>query len=841
MNVAGNPALETHPVQADSSASPSARLVMSLLGPPQVMVHGESVIGPESQKKLALLAYLALEAHRPHLRSALAALFWPDRPEKQALQDLRQTLARVRRAIDDREANPAHLITDSQTIQFNPHSDYWLDVAAFQRLLASTQRHPHRRLDACPTCVSHLSQASELYRGDFLAEVYVSGSSAFDEWLSIQREQLRLQACTALQALAGAYLARGSAERAAHYARRLLYLDPWNEAVHRLLLRALALSEGRSAALWHFETLRQVLAEELRVEPEDATLALVQQICAGTLQDAQPRAATAHLPTPATPFVGRDRERKQISDYLASRDQRLITLYGPGGSGKTRLALEIAAEQAPLWQAGVWFVPLAGVPAADQLVEALAIALELGTTDGPVKPEQLIDFLRPKESLLILDSFEHLVAPPQSPPISGGREGGAGLLRDILRWAPEVRLLVTSRARLGVRGEWAVRLDGLDVPPGPHPSPAQVEGASAVRLFVNSARRVKPDFALSPERLPAVVRICQLVAGLPLGIELAAAWVRMFSCQRIADEIERSPDFLSNPGGGNPGRQHSLRATFEYSYSLLSEREQALFRKLSVFRGGFTAEAAQQVADAGPSGLASLLDKSLLQTSPSRRLGVHLTLQEYATEKLMAMPEEERWARERHCRVYLPFVQEREEALTGERSKEALEEIDVDLGNVRAAWRWALAQGKIREIKAGIDGLARFYDLRGLYREAEAAFGSAADSMLAPAQGELEAQRVACRLLLEQARFLLLQALHARAIQVAQAAIDLAQTVQEQTWEARGVFLWGDALFRQGDYEMARLQLERALALVQATGDGAAQELTPAARETEPPGLGPER
>jgi DNA-binding SARP family transcriptional activator len=253
---------------------PSARLTLALLGPPQVLVRGESVIGLGSKKAVALLAYLALEAHRPHLRSALATLFWPDQPEKQTLQNLRQTLARVRRAIHDRAASPPHLITDSQTVQFNLKSDYWLDVAAFQHLLANTQHHPHRRLDACPTCVSQLSQVSKLYRGDFLADVYVSGSSAFDEWLSIQREQLRLQACTALQALAGAYLARGSAERAAHFARRLLYLDPWNEAVHRLLLRALALSEGRSAALRHFETLHQVLAEELRVEPEDATLAL---------------------------------------------------------------------------------------------------------------------------------------------------------------------------------------------------------------------------------------------------------------------------------------------------------------------------------------------------------------------------------------------------------------------------------------------------------------------------------------------------------------------------------------------------------------------------------------
>jgi len=223
--------------------------------------------------------------------------------------------------------------------------------------------------------------------------------------------------------------------------------------------------------------------------------------------------------------------------------------------------------------------------------------------------------LRPKESLLILDSFEHLVAPPQSPPRSGGRKGGVDLLRDILRWAPEVRILVASRARLGLPGEWAISLPGLEMPAGLPATVTEAEGYHAVQLFVQSAQRVAPDFGLTAGNLPHVVRICQLVEGLPLGIELAAAWVRMFSCQQIADEIERSLDFLSNPGGSNPGRQHSLRATFEYSYNLLSERERALFRKLSVFRGGFTAEAARQVGRRP-----ARLDWLLCWTNPCSRL-----------------------------------------------------------------------------------------------------------------------------------------------------------------------------------------------------------------------------
>jgi hypothetical protein len=295
-----------------------------------------------------------------------------------------------------------------------------------------------------------------------------------------------------------------------------------------------------------------------------------------------------------------------------------------------------------------------------------------------------------------------------------------------------------------------------------------------------------------------------LVAGLPLGIELAAAWVRLFPCWQIADVVEQSLDSLRSAQPDVPERQHSLRATFEYSYGLLSEREQSLFDRLSVFRGGFTVDTARQVAGASPSELVSLLDKSLLQTSPSRRLDVHLTLREYAAEKLAASPEEEVETRERHCCIYLSFVHQREEALKGEGSKETLEEIDVELGNVREAWRWAVAQARIEEIGSSINGLSSFYDLKGLFREGEVVFGNAAERVLALAKTDAEVQRAACRLLLEQTIFLCRRGRYPRVIQVAQAAIELAQTAQEVLCEARGFSLWGEALWRQGFLSLGR-------------------------------------
>ncbi|MBI4787136.1 MAG: tetratricopeptide repeat protein [Chloroflexi bacterium] len=803
------------------SVLPESRLVLSLLGAPQVLLSGRVVIDQRFPKVLALLAYLALEAHRPHSRIALAGLLWPELPEARAFQDLRQTLARLRRAICDQAAGPPHLLADPQTIQFNLQGDCWNDVAAFKTLLAETQGHRHRRLDACPTCISQLAQASAYYRGDFLADLYVPDSPAFEEWLMVEREALRRLACTAFHALASAHLARGQPELTRQYARRLLQLDPWNEPAHRLMLRALASSEGRTAALQHYQAFHQALAAELGVEPEDETVALIGQIRDDALADARPRAPTSHLPAPDTPLVGREAERKQINDMLASQDRRLLTLCGPGGIGKTRLALEIAGEQAALWRDGVWFVPLSEVSAPEQLVDALAAALHLNPSGASLNAAQLIEILRRKELLLILDSFERLT-------------DSASLLQDILRWAPEISFLITSRARLGLQGEWAIALEGLDVPPLTIASVTEAQTYSAVLLLAQCARRVDPTFTLSPENVPHVIRICRSVAGLPLGIKLAAAWVRLLPCQQIADEIEQSLDFLQDAEASNLERQRSLRASCEYSYRLLSEAEQRLFRKLSVFSGGFTVDVARQVTGSAPSSLASLLDKSLLQVSPldlssSGRLDLHLTLKQFAAEKLAQVSGEEMEARARHGRAYLAFVQKREQALWVENSKETLDEMNVELGNVRAAWRWALSQGEVEEIDASIRGLSRFYDLRGLFPEAASVFESAAVRVLALGANNIAAQRIAGRLLAEQARFLSRQALYAQVVQVAQAAVRLAQASQDTLYEASATWSWGEALWRQGEYEQARSQLEHALFLVRAARDFSQQSKAPLA------------
>jgi predicted ATPase/transcriptional regulator with XRE-family HTH domain len=324
---------------------------------------------------------------------------------------------------------------------------------------------------------------------------------------------------------------------------------------------------------------------------------------------------STNLPAPPTPLIGRETELAQIAARLDQRDCRLLTLVGPGGVGKTRLALQAAIELSASFPDGVCFVPLAALNSAELLVPAIAGALGF-TFHGRADPKaQLLTYLREKDLLLVLDNFEQLLA-------------GADVLSDLIQVAPGVVLLATSREPLHLRVEWLLDIPGLLVPARADDS--GVEQSSAVRLFVQTANRMQADFTLSPATIPSVVRICQFVAGMPLAIELAAAWVRSRSCSEIARELEQSLESLATTMHDVPARHRSMRAVFDHSWRLLSDAEQGVLRRLSVFRGGMQADAAARVAGATPLLLAALVDKSLLRHNGAGRYQLHELVQRYA-------------------------------------------------------------------------------------------------------------------------------------------------------------------------------------------------------------------
>jgi predicted ATPase/transcriptional regulator with XRE-family HTH domain len=382
----------------------------------------------------------------------------------------------------------------------------------------------------------------------------------------------------------------------------------------------------------------------------------------------------ADLPVPPTPLIGRERELKTVIQQLNDHHCRLLTLTGPGGVGKTRLALEIAHQLQEVFENGVYFIELAGVNSPDFIVYAIANKLGLVSSGSDDPRDQLSNFLHGKQMLLVLDNLEHL-------------QKGVGLLGELLERTEKIKLLTTSRESLNLRAEWVFGVQGL---PLPHdPLATEIETSSAVKFFVRCAKQAHVDFELKDEERSSVLRICQLVEGFPLGIELAATWVRVLSCAEIAQEIERSINFLSTTVRDVPERHRSMEAVFNHSWDLLANDEQKVFMKLSIFRGGFTRRAAEQVSGATLPLLSALTDKSLLYRAVGERYDLHDLLRQYARERLLASGDFDHTSNQ-HLKYFLEFVEQAESNLQGGKQLYWLNRLERDHDNLRAALEWSL-------------------------------------------------------------------------------------------------------------------------------------------------------
>jgi predicted ATPase/DNA-binding SARP family transcriptional activator len=812
-----------------------ARLAISLLGTFQVMIHGTEITGFDSDKVRALLAYLAVESDRPHRRAVLVGLLWPDRPERTARHNLSQALFNLRTLLGDAAAGDdlgATLVADRQAIQFDAACDCWLDVAAFTAAVDGCAGHPHRRLDLCESCIERLHQALGLYRGSFLEGVSAGDSAPFEEWMRLRQERYHRLVIDAAHRLARCHELRGDNERALHCLRRHVQLEPWSEDAHWQLMRLLAATGRRHAALAQYQACRQALAAELGVEAGSETTALYRTIRDGDELPADRALPPHNLPAPATPFVGRETKLAQIEARLRERDCRLVTLVGPGGSGKTRLALEAArdllyADDGHRFMHGIYFVSLAPLQSPEAIVPAMAQAVGFGFRAGSGPQQQLLDYLRGKHMLLILDNAEHLLevhahedgAIDLAPT---ARQDCAGVVANVLQAAANVKLLVTSRASLNVRGEHLVPVPGMDAPP---PTPSgdmeDIGRYSAVRLFLDAAGRVRPGYEPAHRDLAQVGRICRMVAGMPLGILLAAGWARTLSPSDIAAEIGQSLDFLQEDTSDAPLRQRSMRATFDHSWRLLTERERELFRGLSVFAGGFSHPAAQQVVGATLRELRDLVGKSMLACGPTGRYEVHELLRQYGREQLAQLPAEEEAVRDRHCATYATYVQSREAALTGREQGKALAEIEAEIGNVRAAWDWALSQIKIEEIDHALDSLAEFYHLRGWFQEGEAAFARAAQPLTEGPRGAGSSQEtsrrsvlVSGRILAQQGRFCDRLGLPGKADELLRESLTILRELGARRETAYALSYLGDVLVERGSP-----QYQEALGIFREIGD----------------------
>ena len=426
----------------------------------------------------------------------------------------------------------------------------------------------------------------------------------------------------------------------------------------------------------------------------------------------------SNLPSQLTPFFGRTAEIVELTQHLTNPAARLITIVGPGGMGKTRLAQEVAQSILDLsnptdtsghpkpkiqkYEDGVYFVALAPLRALEHIVPAIAEAINLRfQADNRPPKQQLLDYIRHKQLLIVLDNFEHLQA-------------GAELILELLQECPSLRMLVTSREHLQLSSETLFVLESMPLPPDA--TWPDVLSYSAVQLFVETARRLRPKFTLTPANAQAIVRICQLVGSMPLGIILATAWVEVLSPDEIVTELSLGFDFLEADLRDLPERQRSMRAVLTQSWQRLTEAERTVFMRLAVFRGGFTRSAAQSVAGASLRMISTLVNKSLVQCEPSGRYTIHELLRQYAEAEL-ERANQTTDAHTAHCAYYADFLHQRETGLKGPLQVTVLDEIEADFANVRAAWQWAVAQRNYEAIGRALESLYWFCEMRNRFQE----------------------------------------------------------------------------------------------------------------------------
>lgn len=869
-----------HPIMQSSHSL----LTIELLGGLRLRQADNVVTHFRTQKTASLLAFLAFYLHRSHPREELIELLWPESDPDAGRTSLRSALTALRRQLEPQGAAETSILqADRQFVRLDPAS-VTTDVLAFESAIQAAEAEA----DAAKRR-TELEQALRLYRGPLLPGFY-------EDWALDERERLQRRFGGALRDLAAALEETGDLRRAIEIAHRVVSADPFVEESQMNLVRLYAMAGQINAATRQFREMERLLRREMNAQPSARARAelddLLKRAAAGEFEartpippspadeaesvapvpaeDAAPLPETEaaepaplttestesttpnpvakpHVPAQFTPFIGREEEIESIRSLLTEETKRIVTLTGMAGSGKTRLAVEAGQTLAGAFGGGVWFVPLADVADEQLIPDTIARALGMDPGSGGETIEQIGRALGEGRVLLILDNFEQLA------------ESGTPLLLRLLERSPGLTLLITSRQRLDVGGEAEFAVQPLPIPEAPA-LPEQLERYAGVRLFVDRARASRPGFQLTRDNAAAVAALCEQLEGLPLALELAAAWASTLTPAQMLARLSQRFDLLTSRRRDLPPRHRTLRAAVEWSDRLLEPELRAFFARLSVFRGGFTLEAAESVCGE-PDALTALLqlrERSLVvaeEAGSAMRYRLLETLREYGAEQVP--PEERERLAASHARYFAGLAEAGGERLRGPERLRWLAALEPEQDNFRAALATCV---RSRNIETGLriaaalapfwagagyarEGLARLEELLAL-RESRAEaddrlrgralLGAALLAELAGSTGRLvelleECRRVHARLGDKAAAALATGRMHhpiyhetrdtERAVAMLDEALALAEESGSEPAIAETLWSMGNMARDGGETEKAGGLYQRALALYRRLGD----------------------
>jgi DNA-binding SARP family transcriptional activator/predicted ATPase len=707
------------------------------LGNFEIKIAGCLIGGFTTQKTRALAVYLILEHNQEHPRGRLAALFWPDVPDQTALHNLRQALSAIRKAFDVCSGEEV-LSSSRETVGFNSNVKFSIDALEFEtqmrRMIERYHRQPERGFP-----VQRLKRLVASYHGEIPGLLNLNDGGLFEDWLILKRERINQLAIEGASFLLGYFEKRQEWGEAKNMAELLVSLAPWDENAHsRLIENLLQLSQG-NAARAHYQSALRYFTGVLEVEPElqfKKASASIQEFFAHGKTESKPKPSTLQIPGYATPFIGRRKELETLEDWISDPACHLITITGPGGSGKTRLAARLAESQRTLFTDGVYFVSIAECCSIDQLASKILNSVSTLGERSANPLDELLEWANNRRSLLVLDNVDSCsVCAELAAKITGVTE--------------QAVIIFTSYSRLDLMGERVFTLKGLSTLEGGE--------SESVELFLTHLQQENLPEIATPKFIEQVVRICKLVDGFPLAIDLAAGQVKRIPCEELLDDLAQNMDILHSNAVNLPERHRSITASFENSWKHLSSSLQQILSTLTVFQTPFTLEAALQICEVSPEDIRNLAMQSLLNRDTEENYRFHRLIHQYASEKIDREEAKSNRLNQNHANFFQDELTRVYVNSAGPGYFPFLNKTEAVLADIVKSIKYLIATRDWTRVQLMIHPLFSYFDGKGLHREGSALMGECAE-LCSSEQGGLLCQAMfssrAARLLLSIHQFM---------------------------------------------------------------------------------------